>query len=240
MSRSILIVDDDRQMVRTLADLVRLKGWRATGVHSGEAAVEAVGRERFSAVLMDVKMEGIDGVEALKRMRALRPGMPVILMTAYTAAELLDEAMRAGAIRVLSKPVAVPELIEMLARETQQLRPVLIVDDDPDFLHTLADLVRSRGRPVMEAEDLDHAVELLHERAPLAVVLDLRLDDIAPPDSIVAIKRVNPAVLLILYSGSPALLAETARAVPSSWVHACLEKPFQPNQLIEIIDALEA
>ena len=238
MSHTILIADDDRQMVRTLCDVLALRGWRAVGVTSGEAAVEAVRGEAFDAVLMDIRMDGIDGVEALQRIRALRPGLAVFLMTAYSAAELLEEAARAGAVRVLSKPVPLPELLGLLAEQHAARRPILIVDDDSDYLRTLAATVRSHGRPVVEATDLDHAIECMHAEVPSAVVLDLRLGAATPRDSVFAIKTVDPAVMLILYSGSRGLLDETARAVPAAWVHGCLEKPFPPNRLLELIDAI--
>ena len=61
-------------MVRTLIDIVRLQGWNPDGAHSGEEAVEAVRENAYQAVLMDVRMAGINGVDAFKAMKALRPG----------------------------------------------------------------------------------------------------------------------------------------------------------------------
>jgi DNA-binding NtrC family response regulator len=236
MHRRILIVDDDRQMVRTLCDILRLRGWEAMGVHSGEEAVEAVRRDAFATVLMDVKMGGMNGVEALAEMKRVRPALRVVLMTAYTANDLLVEATRQGALKVLAKPVAVPGLIDMLEESVKETQRVLVVDDDPAYLKTLSSILRDGGYTVFEAADLDDALEKLKGRTPAAVVLDLRLDNAAPRDSIVAIKRVSPAVCLILYSGSNGALEETASAVPTSWVYATLRKPFPPQRLVELLD----
>lgn len=238
MHRRILIVDDDRQMVRTLCDILRLRGWVADGVHSGEEAVEAVGRQSYATVLMDVKMGGMNGVEALAAMKATRPALRVVLMTAYTANDLLVEATRQGALRILAKPVAVPGLIAMLEESVEQTQRVLVVDDDPHYLKTLATILRQGGYVVFEAAGLDDALEKLKGRAPAAVVLDLRLDSIAPRDCVVAIKEMSPAVCLILYSGSGGALEETAAAVPSSWVYATLRKPFPPQRLVELLDEI--
>ncbi len=237
MSGRILVVDDDRQMVRTLCDLLRLRGWESEGVHSGEAALEAVRASDFSVVLMDIKMGGINGVEALKRMRELRPGIRVILMTAYTAAELLAEAERCGVLRVLPKPVAIPQLLKLLEEVGPDPRPILVVDDDPQFLSTLADIVRRRGHPVLQATDIRDAVQKMERAAPAIVVLDLRLDGLDPRRGILAIRSVDPSVVLILYSGHPVLLRETATALPPDWIHGKLEKPFAPDRLLEMIDA---
>jgi DNA-binding NtrC family response regulator len=238
MHRRILIVDDDRQMVRTLCDILRLHGWEADGVYSGEEAVEAVRRESYATVLMDVKMGGMNGVEALAAMKKLRPALRVVLMTAYTANDLLAEATRQGALRILAKPVAVPGLLDMLEQSVKETQRVLVVDDDRDYLRTLATILRDGGYVVFEATDLGDALEKLKGRAPAAVVLDLRLENAAPRDSVVAIKKASPAVCLILYSGSPGALEETAATVPSSWVYATLRKPFPPERLVELLDEI--
>jgi DNA-binding NtrC family response regulator len=238
MHRRILIVDDDRQMVRTLCDILRLRGWIADGACSGEEALEKVRHESYATVLMDVRMGGMNGVEALGQMKAIRPALRVILMTAYTANDLLAEATRQGALRILAKPVAVPGLIEMLDESIEQTQRVLVVDDDPDYLRTLSSILRDGGYVVFEAADLGDALEKLKGRAPAAVVLDLRLNSAAPRDSVVAIKRVSPAVCLILYSGSGGALEEATAAVPSSWVYATLRKPFPPQRLVELLDEI--
>ena len=231
----VLVVDDDRSMVRTLCDVLALRGWTPTGVHSGEAAISAVESEAFDAVVMDIRMSGMDGVRALKAMRAARPGIRVVLMTAFTAAAMIQEAQREGALRVLAKPVQLPELLKLLD-ETLAARPVLVVDDDAAFLHTLSDALRSRGRTVITATRLDEAVDRLIADAPRAVVLHLRLDSVEPRDSILAIRGVSPAILLVLYSGHPLTLDAAIRTLPTDWIHACLRKPFDVDALLSLLD----
>ena len=91
-------------VLQIMADL-RRRGWTPTAVHTGEAAVEAAAAHRYTAVLMDVRMPGISGVEAFREIHAAQPRTPVILMTAYAAPELLDEAVRDGVVRILPKPI---------------------------------------------------------------------------------------------------------------------------------------
>jgi len=157
--RRLLIVDDDKQMVRTLVDVMRLHGWEADGTHSGETAVDAVRERDYAVVLMDVRMTGINGLEAFKAMKAVRPGVRVILMTAYTASEILAEAEREGALRILSKPVALEGLIEVLMQATAESRRVLVVDDDAAFLQTLRKVLEQNGYATFTAPTLDEALE---------------------------------------------------------------------------------
>lgn len=234
--RRLLVVDDDRQMVRTLRDILSLNGWEADGAYGGEEAVAAVREREYAVVLMDVRMHGMNGVEALRAMKAVRPGIQVILMTAYTASDLLAEAEREGALRILAKPVEPDRLLAVLAALLHEARCVLVVDDNPYFLRTIAALLRERRFDVLEAGTLDEAIATLEAQAPGAVVLDLRLDGIEPRDSVLAIRRVSPAVALILYSGHPPTLAETTASVPSAWIRGSLQKPFPPDRLTALLD----
>jgi DNA-binding NtrC family response regulator len=225
-------------MVKTLSAVLQLHGWTTVGVYSGEEAIAASQAQTFSAVLMDVKMPGINGVDAFRAIRKARPQMPVILMTAYAAHDLLEQAEREGALMVMPKPIAWPALIEQLDRASTKPRSVLLVDDDPEFLGTLADVVASHGVQVLRAETLAQALHFLETEAPAIVVLDLRLNDVQPGDAVLAIKELSPAVILILCTGYPRLLDQTLAAVPHGWVHAGLTKPFAPERLLEVLDGL--
>jgi DNA-binding NtrC family response regulator len=239
MSRQLLIVDDDRQMVRTLSDIVRLQGWDPEGAHSGEEAVEAVRKHEYQAVLMDVRMAGINGVDAFKAMKALRPEIKVILMTAYTAADIIADAERAGALKVLAKPVVLSGLLEMLEQTGKNVKPVLVVADDAAFLSNLRDMLTERGYLTLIAESLDDALVILEKKSPAAVVLDLRLDGIEPDDSAVAIRRVSPGVALILCNGRTCKPGHP-ELLQGRLIHASLQKPFPPTRLIELLDEIFA
>jgi len=238
--RRILIVDDDRLMVRTLRDILSLRGWETDGVHSGEEAVAAIRVNEYAVVLMDVRMSGMSGVEALREMRALRPDLRVILMTAYAATELLAQAERDGALHVFPKPVELERLMDTLDAVIADARCVLIVDDDADFLRTLADLVAARGYGTLRAGTLDEALALLQAQLPGAVMLDLRLDGLEPRENVLAIKSVSPAVALILYSGHPLALEQTTGSLPPKFIRGVLQKPFPPDRVFELLDAIFA
>lgn len=238
MMPRILIVDDDRQMVRTICDILKLKGWDADGAFSGEEALDLVQERQYRVALMDVRMAGMNGVEAMKSLRARRPELRVILMTAYTASELLAEAEREGAVRILAKPVAVPSLLDMLERELADAPRILVVDDDRQFLQTLSATLRHHGYETLEAENLAHALKQLEESHPAAVLLDLFLDGITPRESVLAIRRMSPAVVIILYSGHAAALEDVAASLPNSWILATLQKPFPPDRLLAVLDEL--
>src|SRR5512143_211153 len=97
----ILVVDDDRRIVKTTCDILKIKGHEAIEAYSGEEGVEKVRASVPDCVLMDIKMPGINGVEALKQMKKIAPALPVILVSAYATDDLMEEADRSGAYAVL-------------------------------------------------------------------------------------------------------------------------------------------
>lgn len=238
-AREILVVDDDVDMTRTLSDILTLRGWSVTTAHSGEEAVEQVTSRPFAIVLMDVKMKGMTGVDALRTIRSLRPRTKVVLMTAYSTSELLAQAVEEGVVEILSKPLIIPALFELLDAETIR-RPILVVDDNVDFLRSLCDDLEIRGIVTKRGRSLPEALDLLEDPSIAMVLLDLKLDHVPGTDSILAIREARPEVLLILFSGHPQLLGETVSTLPDGSVAATLTKPLDLDRLLRLLEELDA
>ena len=109
MTRRILIVDDDRDMVRTLCDIFKLRGWDTGQAFSGDEAITAQKTGKYDRVLMDIKMPGLDGIAAYKALSRLFPKLPVVLMTAHRVADVEHTSAR-----VITKPIDLPALFAML------------------------------------------------------------------------------------------------------------------------------
>lgn len=112
----ILLVDDDSGMVETLSDILRARRYDVVTADSGESAVERVRESAFDVVLMDIQMPGLNGVEALQAMKAMKPDLKVIMMTAFTRDDLVQEARRASAVAVVSKPLELDQVLELVDR----------------------------------------------------------------------------------------------------------------------------
>jgi DNA-binding NtrC family response regulator len=234
----LLVVDDDRGMVRSLCDVLRISGWEPVGAHSGEEALREVDRSRFSAVIMDVRMTGISGVEALGAMRQRYPTLPVILMTAYASDDLLEQARDYGAARILHKPSGVPGLLKQLETMRSMSRAILVVDDDPAFLASLSALLARREYTVFQATSLDEATAQLRLHAPPLVLLDLRLADVDPATVVASAQRATATTAMILCSGYHGLLDELAKESLGPRVVGTMRKPFEIDQLTGMLDAL--
>jgi CheY-like chemotaxis protein len=113
---SVLVVDDDVGMVDTLVDILSARRYRVETAYSGDAAVAMVRQMSYDAVLMDIQMPGLNGVEALRLMKGLAPKISVIMMTAFTRDELVEEARQATAVTVLPKPLDMDWVLALLVR----------------------------------------------------------------------------------------------------------------------------
>lgn len=238
MTPTILVVDDDQMMVRTLAEILHLKGWQVSTAFDGADAVRAVEEREFDVVLMDVKMPVMNGVDAFRAMRRARPGVRVALMSAFAAQELLDDAVDEGVLRVMSKPVNVPSLLDFLASSVRQRRPVLLMDNDPAFLRTLGDVLALRGFETVMADGLDDALRILRERRPAAVLLHMHMGSVPAREAVLAVHEVSPEVALILYSGQPGAQRELDGSLPREFVHAYLQKPFAVDRVTEVLNGV--
>ena len=101
----ILIVDDERVHRFMLRSLFAEWGWDAEEADDGSTAVSAVEQGPWDVILMDVRMTTMDGMEALKRIHALNPAIPVVIMTAYSSVDSAVAAIKQGAHDYLTKPL---------------------------------------------------------------------------------------------------------------------------------------
>ena len=111
----ILIVDDDVALAETLADELETDGFEAVHVGSSVEAARLLG-EDFDAVVTDLRMPTLDGLEVLALSRKAAPDRPVIVMTAFSAVDTAIESIRQGAYHYLTKPFKVDELALFLGR----------------------------------------------------------------------------------------------------------------------------
>lgn len=102
---NILVVDDERVHRYTLCSLFADWGWESEEADDGSAAVAAVQARPFDAILMDVRMAHMDGMEALRRIRAINPAIPIVIMTAFSSVDSAVAAIKQGAQDYLTKPL---------------------------------------------------------------------------------------------------------------------------------------
>jgi DNA-binding NtrC family response regulator len=233
----ILVVDDDRRIVKTTCDILTIKGHDAIAAFSGEEGVEMVRRERPDCVLMDIKMPGISGVEALHQMHAIHPGLPVVLVTAYATDDLLEQAKRSGAYAVLSKPLNFPMILSFISLLRKE-ESILVVDDDPAFCQTLKKIMSMKGFQVETECEAKNVLEDMEKDYKLAVVLDLKLGDVNGVEVLKNIRARYPGKPVVLVTGYREEMTDSIEQARQIGAYTCLYKPLEMDDLFRLIEEI--
>lgn len=110
----VLIVDDEERFRTTLAKLLVVKGLDVRTAGSGLEALDDLEREPRDVILLDVKMPGMSGIEALAAIKKIDPNVEVIILTGHASVDAAVEIMRLGGNEYLLKPCPVEELMEKI------------------------------------------------------------------------------------------------------------------------------
>jgi len=116
----ILVVDDEPDMRCLLTGVLRAEGFEAVAAAEGQAALDRVMAEAPAAVILDLRMPGLDGITTLKKLKAMAPQVPVIMLTAYGDIPTAVQAMRLGANDYLTKPFQNDEIILTVRRALER------------------------------------------------------------------------------------------------------------------------
>jgi len=113
---TVLVADDNDIAQRLCKRVLEKAGYNVIVAMDGLQAVEVALSQRPSMILMDVAMPGIDGLEAMRRIKAELPTMPIVIASAHSMASDTDRFLAAGADKVLSKPFRLADLVAIVAK----------------------------------------------------------------------------------------------------------------------------
>ena len=112
---SMLLIDDEKGFVATLAKRLARRNIQATQAYSGREGIQALRRQDFDVVVLDLKMEDMDGLEVLKIIKIMAPEMPVIMLSGHASDEAAQTGIKAGAFDYLTKPYDLKELLDKIS-----------------------------------------------------------------------------------------------------------------------------
>ena len=110
----ILLVDDEAEFTSVLAERMEARGLQVDIAHSGEEALDKVREKTYDAIILDMLMPGMDGIETLKELRKINPDLQIILLTGYATVEKSVEAVKLGAMDFMEKPADFKKLLEKI------------------------------------------------------------------------------------------------------------------------------
>ncbi len=116
---NVLLVDDEKGYLNVLANRLSKRSINATKAFSGTEAIQILRKNDFHVVVLDLKMEDMNGIEVLKIMKKMAPELPVIFLTGHGSQEAALEGISLGAFDYLTKPCELMDLIEKIKQAHQ-------------------------------------------------------------------------------------------------------------------------
>ena len=235
MKMRVLVVDDDRDHAESVADILATRGIEADLAFSAEAGIELLKETNFDFVFMDFKLPGMNGVEAFRECRTIRPDAKIMMMTGYTVEELVAQALKSGMLGILRKPFAAHELLNTLD-EVKPRGMVLVADDDPDFAESMMEILTHHGYTVALARNGEEALQKTNSNHVNCLILDLRMPMLSGLDVYLKLKQRGVLPPTIFVTGFP--LENEMFSRP--FTEGIVMKPVDPARLLSMVDAAVA
>jgi CheY-like chemotaxis protein len=225
--RHYLIVDDNQAFAENLAEIIRDHGDEAAIATSGAHALSCLKTTRFDALVTDMKMPVMGGAQLVHEVRRVDPGLPAIVVSAYTGDNDLAAAKHEGILAVLPKPVPMAPLLKLLAMARRD-GIVALVEDDLGLSDNLAETLRERGFTAVTAHSLKDTARL-GEVKPFAALVDLRIPGSPQGEALGWLRSAFRELPIAIMTGYPEL-------VPSLSGHVVFEKPFETAKVLEHLE----
>jgi len=168
------------------------KGYEVTSSNSGPSALELVKVNPVDMVLMDIKMPVMNGVETYKKLKAIKPGIKVILMTAFSVEDLIKDAIKEGVYSVVHKPFDIETIVNMIEKSKNGAL-IAIVDDNPNMCSSMKSVLEKKGYSVSACSTGEEAIALAKARAHDIYCIDMKLPVLNGLETYLEIKKVKSA-----------------------------------------------
>ncbi len=232
----VLIVDDEKNMRKTLADILHDEGYDVTTAASGEEAVALCAKDGYDIVLMDVRMPGIDGVEAFRQIRRHQEGVRVIMMSAYSVDDLKRAALDEGAIAFLAKPLDVEKVVRLIGEVKDTA--ILVVEDDEGTAGLLHKGLKEQGYKVTVTRSPHDALELVEQIRFNLIFIDAKLPSMNGLELYLAIKQVTPTAIAIMITGMEREFEEIAKEAVRRTAYTILRKPLDIDHVLGLLERI--
>ena len=251
-TRRVVIADDDADVREMLAEYLGRRSWHVFEAANGLDALLHVKRQRPHAVLLDLRMPRLGGIETLKRIRAFDPAIAVVIVSGNLDAEVQRQAETIGAAGILHKPVDLAAVLAALNGSTSAPAPVaaapaltavarppasrtvLVVDDDADVRAMLEEFLVAKGYRARGAGDGATAVRDLLASPADVILLDIDMPGLSGTDALPTLRAVAPGAAIIMVSGT--MNEQTAKRALAA---GAFDYVIKPVNFLHLVDTIE-
>ena len=244
---TVLVADDEPAVLAMVGDFLRDAGFEVVEATNGLEALLQVKRARPEAVLLDLVMPRLGGLDAIKRIRAFDPRIRILVITGVLDDELHRRARAAGALAVFTKPLEPSEIVAALrgplppetarpeepAVRRAAVASVLVVEDEPQIRAGLEELLARKGYEVRLARDAAAGVRAVVERAPDIVLLDVEMPGLSGVGVLPTIVALAPDAKVIMVSGADNV--ELTKRTLAFGAFDYVTKPIDFTRLLQLV-----
>ena len=141
MGEKILLVDDEKDFIEALGERMENRGMNVSTTTSAKDAIKMVEEETYDAIVLDLQMPEMDGIEALKAIKKINPDMQVILLTGHATVEKGIEVMKLGAMDLIEKPADIEAITEKIKKA--QANKIILVEKKTE--EKIRKIITSKG-----------------------------------------------------------------------------------------------
>jgi DNA-binding NtrC family response regulator len=138
---NVLLVDDEEKFLNAFSQRLEARGMKVDTATSGEDAVGRVQAKDFDAIVLDLSMPGMGGLEALRKMKSENPDLQIIVLTGHGTLQAGVEAMKSGALDFMEKPVDLNKLLSRI-EEAQEKKIVVL---EKRHQQQVEEILRAKG-----------------------------------------------------------------------------------------------
>ncbi|MEI6438261.1 MAG: response regulator [Candidatus Omnitrophota bacterium] len=237
--RKVLVVDDDQLTREQIARELKRNYCKPLIASSGKEGLEVFGREDIDILLLDIKLQDMDGLEFLKTVKEKKPACQVIVITGFGSETIAVQSLRRGAIDYLEKPIDFEELGAAIGRAQEKIaekeelaykNTVLIIDDEEASLYPLKRFLEKEGYEVFTANNGTDGLHIIEYNKIDVLITDINIGDMNGIDILQSAKKFYKDIEGIVMTGQKdeALAIESLRAGAMDY----LTKPINLDELL--------
>jgi len=230
----VLVVDDLRSIRLTLGGILEDEGHTVVTAENGYQAIEVARETHFDVIFMDIKMPGINGVQTFREIKKLDPEASVIMMTAYSVEDLVQEALDEGAYTIVHKPFDIDRVIAIIEELLRTKTRILVVDNQSGDRETMKGILETKGYRVAIAKNGAEAIEMVRSRHYDIIFLDIELPDSDAARTLGQIHNIDPQARVIIMTDNH------GDNLINGWlnrdVHHCIYKPLDIAKVLKVIE----
>ncbi len=233
----VLVVDDQRVLRLSLAGIIEDQWYEVTDVEDGYQAIEAVRESNYDLVFMDIKMPGINGVQAFREIKKINPDSVVVMMTGFAVEDLVKDALEEGAFTVVYKPFELERVITLIDSVFKSLL-VLVVDDRTADRDVLSEILTDKGYFVATAADGKQAIEMTGDSHYDIIFMDINMPGMDGLATFEEIKSMNPEARVIFMTGF--VVEESLKEALDAGAYPIAYKPLDIDNICRLLAQVSA